>query len=129
MGLGSKAGGSESRFAAYVEAITSVLGHADRAAPCQSYCAGLLLPGDRKSVEPMAAAHAARTRAGGASVAASLRSEGRLVAWRGARGGARPRAARDRAARPDPCADHRRHRHAEERQAFRRCSTAVLWTG
>jgi hypothetical protein len=32
----SKAGGSESRFAAYVEAITSVLGHADRTAPFQS---------------------------------------------------------------------------------------------
>lgn len=55
MGLGSSAGGSESRFAAYVEAITSALGHADRAAPFRSYCAGLLLPGDRKSVEPMAA--------------------------------------------------------------------------
>jgi len=55
VGLESKAGCSESRFAAYVEAITSVLGHADRVAPFQSYCAGLLLPGDRKSVEPIAA--------------------------------------------------------------------------
>ena len=55
MGLESKGRGSESRFAAYVEAITSALGHADRATPFQSYCAGLLLPGDRKSVEPMAA--------------------------------------------------------------------------
>jgi SRSO17 transposase len=32
-----------------------VLGHADRLAPFRSYCAGLMLPGDRKSVEPMAA--------------------------------------------------------------------------
>jgi SRSO17 transposase len=55
VGLESKARGSESRFAAYVEAITSALGHADRAAPFQSYCAGLLLSGERKSVEPMAA--------------------------------------------------------------------------
>ncbi len=55
MGLESKAGGSESRFVAYVEAITQALGHADRATPFRSYCAGLLLPGDRKSVEPMAA--------------------------------------------------------------------------
>jgi len=46
---------SESRFATYVEAIASALGHADRAAPFRSYCAGLLLPGERKSVEPMAA--------------------------------------------------------------------------
>lgn len=55
MGLESKSRGSESRFAAYVETITSVLGHADRASPFRSYCTGLLLPGDRKSVEPMAA--------------------------------------------------------------------------
>jgi SRSO17 transposase len=55
VGLESKARGSESRFAAYVEAIVSTLGHADRAAPFHSYCAGLLLPGERKSVEPMAA--------------------------------------------------------------------------
>ena len=55
MGLESQARGSESRFVAYVEAITSVLGHADRVVPFQSYCAGLLLPGDRKSVEPIAA--------------------------------------------------------------------------
>ncbi len=64
MGLKTKAGGSESRFAAYVEAITSALGHADRAAPFQSYCSGLLLPGERKSVEPMAARiHPARVPA------------------------------------------------------------------
>jgi SRSO17 transposase len=56
VGLESKAGGSESRFIGYVEAITSsALGHADRMSPFRSYCAGLLLPGDRKSVEPMAA--------------------------------------------------------------------------
>lgn len=55
MGLGAKSRGSESRFTAYVEAIVAALGHADRAAPFRSYCTGLLLPGDRKSVEPMAA--------------------------------------------------------------------------
>ncbi|HTC08080.1 MAG TPA: transposase, partial [Acetobacteraceae bacterium] len=55
MDLESKSRGSELSFAAYVEAITSVLGHADPVAPFRSYCTGLLLPGDRKSVEPMAA--------------------------------------------------------------------------
>jgi SRSO17 transposase len=55
VGLQSKASGGALRFAAYVEALRAVLGHADRAAPFQSYCTGLLLPGDRKSVEPMAA--------------------------------------------------------------------------
>lgn len=46
---------SEARFAAYVEELSLVLGHADRARPFKDYCAGLLLPGERKSGEPMAA--------------------------------------------------------------------------
>jgi SRSO17 transposase len=46
---------SESRFAAYVEELVSVIGHADRAAPLRDYCLGLVMPGERKSVEPMAA--------------------------------------------------------------------------
>jgi SRSO17 transposase len=45
----------EARFAAYLDAITAVLGHAGRVAPARAYCTGLLLPGERKSVEPMAA--------------------------------------------------------------------------
>ena len=45
----------EMRFAAYLEAITAVLGHASRVGPARAYCTGLLLPGERKSVEPMAA--------------------------------------------------------------------------
>ena len=55
MALSSDTRGSESRLAAYVEGLTAALGHADRAAPFRSYCVGLLLPGARKSVEPMAA--------------------------------------------------------------------------
>jgi SRSO17 transposase len=46
---------SESRFAAYVEGLTSVIGHADRAKPLRDYCVGLMMPCERKSVEPMAA--------------------------------------------------------------------------
>ena len=45
----------ESRFAKYVEELTSVIGHADRALPLRDYCAGLLTAEGRKSVEPMAA--------------------------------------------------------------------------
>ena len=55
MGLESNTHGSESRLAAYVEALAAALGHADRAVPFRSYTTGLLLPGARKSVEPMAA--------------------------------------------------------------------------
>jgi SRSO17 transposase len=46
---------SESRFSAYVEGLVSVIGHADRAKPLGDYCLGLMLPSERKSVEPMAA--------------------------------------------------------------------------
>jgi SRSO17 transposase len=47
--------GSEARFAAYVEALGIVLGHVDRHQPMHDYCLGLLMPIERKSVEPMAA--------------------------------------------------------------------------
>jgi SRSO17 transposase len=57
-------GTSEVRFAAYVEGLAGVLGHADRKSPLRDYCTGLILPGERKSVEPMAAKTApARTAA------------------------------------------------------------------
>jgi SRSO17 transposase len=49
----SKASGA--RFDRYVEVLAEVIGHADRAEPMHDYCVGLLMPGERKSVEPMAA--------------------------------------------------------------------------
>jgi SRSO17 transposase len=48
-------GESEARFADYVDRLAAVTGHADRVGPFRDYCIGLLLPGERKSVEPMAA--------------------------------------------------------------------------
>src|SRR6202047_1708537 len=52
---GGSSEGSEARFTAYVEALGVVLGHADRQQPMHDYCLGLLMPIERKSVEPMAA--------------------------------------------------------------------------
>lgn len=46
---------SRLRFETYIKDLASVIGHADRVTPLHDYCTGLLLPGDRKSVEPMAA--------------------------------------------------------------------------
>jgi SRSO17 transposase len=43
------------RFEAYVERLSLVVGHEDRREPLRAYLSGLLLPGERKSVEPMAA--------------------------------------------------------------------------
>src|SRR3954453_2635759 len=47
--------GWEERFDDYVERLGDTLGHADRRGPLRAYTTGLLLPGERKSVEPMAA--------------------------------------------------------------------------
>jgi SRSO17 transposase len=47
--------GVESRFERYAEVMVRALGHADRATPARWYLRGLMLPGMRKSVEPMAA--------------------------------------------------------------------------
>src|SRR3954470_21944766 len=43
------------RLEAYLDAIVGGLGHVRRAASARAYCTGLLLPGERKSIEPMAA--------------------------------------------------------------------------
>jgi hypothetical protein len=51
----SAPGGQHQRFAAYLDSLAQAAGHLDRAVPLESYCTGLLLPGERKSVEPMAA--------------------------------------------------------------------------
>ena len=48
-------GARADRFAAYLADLASVLGDARRHGPLKSYCTGLLMPADRKSVEPMAA--------------------------------------------------------------------------
>src|SRR6187200_1998173 len=45
----------EARLEASLDAIVGGLGHARRAASARAYCTGLLLPGERKSIEPMAA--------------------------------------------------------------------------
>jgi SRSO17 transposase len=55
VGTQTAPGPQEKRFAAYLDGLAKAAGHADRAVPLKSYCTGLLLPGERKSVEPMAA--------------------------------------------------------------------------
>ncbi len=47
--------GVEKRFEAYCNEIVKSLSHADREVPTRLYLKGLMLPGGRKSVEPMAA--------------------------------------------------------------------------
>jgi SRSO17 transposase len=45
----------QERFAVYLDRMAQAAGHADRTVPMQNYVKGLLLPLERKSVEPMAA--------------------------------------------------------------------------
>ena len=92
----------------------SVIGHADRAGPLRDYCVGLMMPGERKSVEPMAAVTApARTAAQHQSL---LHFVGKGLVGRGGFGqGARDGAAGDRASRTDRGLDHRRHRFSQDR--------------
>ena len=51
----SAPGPLERRFAAYIEGLATAAGHEDRHEPLKNYCKGLLLSGERKSIEPMAA--------------------------------------------------------------------------
>ena len=48
-------GTSGAEFEDYVMMLAERLGHADRVVPMRSYCTGLMLPVERKSIEPMAA--------------------------------------------------------------------------
>lgn len=48
------------RLATYLDQIATSLGHADRHRPCRNYISGLLLPGERKSMEPIASRVAPR---------------------------------------------------------------------
>ena len=83
--------GWEERFGAYVERLGGVLGHADRRQPLRAYAIGLLLPGERKSVEPMAA-RVEPSRVGAAHQSLHHFVEGGLGRHRPAAGGAGLRA-------------------------------------
>jgi len=55
-----RAAGDRERFERYVERLVEAVGHADRRRPLEAYLTGLLLPGERKNVERMAAKLAPR---------------------------------------------------------------------
>ena len=117
---------SKSRFAAYVEGLVSVIGHADRAGPLRDYCLGLIMPCERKSVEPMAAVTAPdRTAAQHQSllhfVGQSPWSDEKVLAKVGEM--VLPAIESRRA---DRSVDHRRYRFSQEGRAFGRRGTPVL---
>jgi len=55
VGTTTAPGPQQKRLAAYLNGLARAAGHADRTAPLKNYCTGLLLPGERKSAEPLAA--------------------------------------------------------------------------
>jgi len=72
MGL-PKLSDAGSRFSAYVDGLARVIGHANRARPLRDYCTGLMMPCERKSVEPMAAMTAPERTAAQTKVAPMMR--------------------------------------------------------
>src|ERR1700677_3505459 len=52
--MDDEARASEARFVEYIESLAPVLGQVDRTGPLKDYCTGLLMPGERKSVELIA---------------------------------------------------------------------------
>src|SRR6201993_4397998 len=123
MGLGTRS--SEGRFSAYVEGLVSVIGHADRAKPLRDYCLGLLVPGERKSVEPMAAVTAG-AGGGAAPVSAAFRRQCAVVGRAGPGSGARTGPAVVGAGGADRGLDHRRYGFPEEGPTLGRRDAAVL---
>src|SRR5262245_22154615 len=125
MGL-PRSNDDEARFSAYVEGLTSVIGHADRAKPLRDYCLGLMMPCERKSVEPMAAITAPERTAAQHQSLLHFIGEGR---WSDEKvlakvrelvlpGPGTPRA--------DRSLDHRRHELSQERAAFGRGGSTIL---
>src|SRR2546425_9645948 len=53
--MGEDERGATERFEGYLAKLGTAMGHADRQEPLRAYLTGLLLSGERKSVEPMAA--------------------------------------------------------------------------
>ena len=111
-----------------MEGLARAAGHADRVTPLQLYCIGLLLPGERKSVEPMAA------RLAPENVRRMHQSLHHVVAdapWSdedrtGA--GAKLRVDGPAAASARGSLDCGRHRFSEERKAFGGRDAAILRT-
>ena len=117
---------SESRFAAYVEGLASVIGHADRTGPLRDYCIGSDAAGRAQERRADGGDDGAGADGGAASVAAAFCRSARLVGREGVGQGARDGAAGDRAARADRGLDHRRHRLSQAREALGRRGAAIL---
>ena len=117
---------ADARFEAYSDGLASVLGRSGRGAGLRDYCTGLMLPLERKSIEPLAAVDVAVAGIGPAPVADALRQRLAVVGPEVAGQGGRDGAAGDRAPWADRGLDHRRHRLSQEGSPFGGGGAAVL---
>src|SRR5580700_8822575 len=124
MGL-PRSNDGKARFLAYVEGLTSVIGR-----PGQAASRLLLGLDDTLRAQERGADgrdHSARTDRSPASVAAALYRRGKMVGREGSREGAGTGAARAGTSRTDRSVDHRRHELSQERAAFGRGGSTILW--
>ena len=111
---------------AYFEYLCEALGHADRNAGLMDYCQGLMLPIERKSVEPSAAHAGSDAYALEAPILAPLCGGLRVVGCGGAV--ASPGLGDARLGTGHRAVlDHRRLGASQIRQALGRGGTPILW--
>src|ERR1700674_4911487 len=114
-------------FGRYLGHISESLGRSERKVGWRDYCRGLMLPLQRKSIEPLAAAIDPYPRAGAAPVAAPFRGRLALVGRSRARRSGKLGAAEDGRGAPGVgVPDRRRFLHAQARDPLGWRRLAVL---
>ena len=108
-------------LARWLEPFLDCLGHKARRRMCPLYVAGLIGPGDRKSVQPMAA----RLAPGDYDQLHHFIADGAVFGGRGAVGSRIARSGRSPRRRQRCSAGHRRYIDAEEGRSLGWCSSAI----
>jgi len=114
-------GENETRVSTFIEDLVGVIGDADRAGLLRDYCLGLLLPGERKRIEPLAVVTARACRWHIGSVRRSTGWWVRSGATRSACRAAHHQS--DRHPAPTP---HRRSRQEPPSMSMLPCSTHAI---
>src|SRR5713226_7435153 len=119
---------SGARFEKYVDALASVIGHADRIGPLHDYCTEADPAGRSQERGAAGCEDGSEPDGGTASVLAAFCRQRRVVGRAGVGQGAREGAAGDRAAWADRGMDHRRYGVPQAGAALGRGTPSILRT-